>query len=88
MLPMVPLKVPPSVPLPVFTLRATPVAGLTLAGFPFASCDCTTTEKPVPAVGLLPPLMDVIASFVGVPAVILKLLPVTAVRPLLVAWMV
>jgi len=41
---MVPDKVPPSVAVPVFRLRVTPVAGLTLAGFPFASCDCYNGE--------------------------------------------
>jgi hypothetical protein len=66
---MVPVSVPPNVPVPVFRLRLTPVPVTTLAALPFASWDCTTTLKAVPAVGLDPPLTEVIASFVAGPGV-------------------
>ena len=65
---MEPVVVPPSVPVPVLRLRETPVVESTLAGLPLASWDWTTTLKGTPAVGLTPPLTEVISSFVAVPA--------------------
>ena len=61
---IVPLTVPPSEPLPVFTESTTFVLLNTLVGVPLAFCASTTTEKAVPYVGLVPPFTDV-ASFVG-----------------------
>src|SRR5262249_11697487 len=62
---IVPVSVPPSVPLPVFRLSVTPVSAATAVAVPPALRDCTITLKPVPAVGLLPPFTDVIASVVA-----------------------
>jgi hypothetical protein len=62
---MVPVRVPPSVPVPVLRERLTPVLLTTLLGTPAAVCDCTTTGKPTPAVGLAPELTEVITSLVG-----------------------
>jgi hypothetical protein len=61
---MVPVRVPPNVPVPVFKLKLTFVAVLTLAGVPLASWDWTTTGNADPATGLLPLLTKVIASLV------------------------
>ena len=47
-----PVRVPPSVPVPVWRLRATPVVEVTLAGLPLASWAWTTTLKAAPADGL------------------------------------
>src|SRR6266567_27857 len=69
---MVPLSVPPSVPVPaVLEKENTRFEPVTLLGFPPASCDWTTTGKPAPATGLVPPLTDVIASLATVPTVML-----------------
>ena len=69
-----PVRVPPSVPVPLLRLRATPVVEVTLAGFPEASWDWTTTLKAAPAVGLVG-LIEVMASFVAIapPAVTVNL---------------
>ncbi len=64
---IVPVVVPPSVPVPAIRASETPVACVAGAGLLFASWTWTMTEKPVPAVGLVPPLTEVMASFVGVP---------------------
>src|SRR4051812_36513105 len=53
---------PPSVPVPLLTLRTTPVFEPTTAGLPDASFDCTATLKGVAAVGLPPALTLAIAS--------------------------
>jgi len=63
---IVPVSDPPRVPVPALRLRVTPVLAATLAGFPLASCACTTTEKAVPAVGLAPPFTEVIANLLAV----------------------
>ena len=47
---IVPVKVPLNDPAPVPLERVIVVAEVTLAGFPFASCDWTVTLKGVPAV--------------------------------------
>ena len=60
------VSVPPRVPVPAFRLKVTPVLATTLAGFPLASCACTTTEKATPAVGFEPPLTEVIANLLAV----------------------
>ena len=77
---IVPVRVPPRVPVPVLRVRATAVADVTLAALPLASWDWTTTLKAVPAMGLAPPLTEVIASLVGVPATTVKVDDVPAVR--------
>src|SRR5437867_12841522 len=83
---MVPVRVPPSVPVPAVLESEKPrFEPVTLVGLPPASCACTTTGKPTPAAGLLPPLTAVIANLVTAPAVILKLLLVALVRTPLVA---
>src|SRR5207244_5407326 len=55
---MVPLRVPPSVPVPAVLESEKPraVPPVTLVGLPPASCDCTVTGKPTPAAGFAPPL--------------------------------
>src|SRR5437867_11608878 len=65
---MVPANVPARVPVPVFNVRLTPVDALTLVVLPLESCDWTITENAVAAVGLVPPLTEVIASVVTGPA--------------------
>ena len=62
---IVPVSVPPKVPAPVFRLKLTPVSTNTFRGVLASSCDCTTTSKPVPAIGFVPPFTEVMASFVG-----------------------
>jgi len=79
---IVPVNVPPSEPLPVLSERLTPVALTTFVGVPLADCDCTTTGKPTPAVGLEPPLTDTTANFEATPALIVNELLVAPVRPL------
>ncbi len=64
---IVPLRVPPSVPLPVARLSRTPVALVTLAGFPEPSWAWTVTLKLAPAVGLVG-LIEVMTSWVAPPA--------------------
>jgi hypothetical protein len=59
---IVPLSVPASVPVPVFRLSRIGVSAATLPALPTESCDCTVTENAVPAVGLEPPLIEVITS--------------------------
>jgi len=65
---MEPVRVPPSVPVPVPRPREMAVLEVTLAGLPPSSWAWTTTLKGAPTVGLTPPLTEVIASFVAVPA--------------------
>ena len=60
---IIPVRVPPNVPVPVVRLSVTVVSVNTVTGVPAAVCACTTTLKPMPAVGLIPPLMEVIANF-------------------------
>ena len=68
---IVPASVPPNVPVPVLRLKLTPVFAVTFRATPLSSWACTITGKPPPAVGLLPPLIDVTTSFVGsLPAVV------------------
>ena len=64
---MLPVNVPPSVPVPVpgLRLKVMAVEAATLRGVPPGSCASTVTEKPVPTLGVVPPLIDVITSFVG-----------------------
>src|SRR5581483_4239939 len=62
---IVPVNVPLRVPVPVARLSETPVAVVTFEAVPPEVCDCTVTLNAVPAVGLVPPLTAVIASFVG-----------------------
>ena len=47
---IIPVKVPLNDPAPVLLERVMVVAEVTLAGFPFASCDWIVTLKGVPAV--------------------------------------
>ena len=63
---IVPVRVPPSVPVPVLRLSVTAVALATAVAAPALSWAATTTEKLTPAVGLVPPLTEVIASLVAV----------------------
>ncbi len=63
---MVPIRVPPSVPVPLVRLSTMAVSDVTLAAFPSGSCDWTVTLKMAPAVGLAG-LIEVIASFEAVP---------------------
>src|SRR5438876_5415394 len=65
---IVPVKLPPSVPVPVFRLRLIPVFALTLLKLPFASCDLTVTGKAVPAIGFAPPFTEVTISLAAGPA--------------------
>src|SRR5712691_3058 len=65
---MVPVSVPPSVPVPVFSVRLTAVALWTLALAPLFACAVITTAKFRPAVGFAPPFTEVIASLVGLAA--------------------
>ena len=68
---MVPVTVPARVPLPVFSESDTAVELVTLDALPLESCDWTTTENAVPAVALLPPLTDVMASLLAAAVVAL-----------------
>jgi hypothetical protein len=63
---IVPVSVPPRVPAPVSRASVTGVSTATSPSLPTPSCASTTTEKPVPAVGLVPPFTDVIASLVEI----------------------
>src|SRR5438309_745159 len=88
---IVPVNVPPSVPLPVLRLKATPVLAATLSAPPLPFCACTTTEKAVPAVGLVPPFTEVMASVFSLKVAVtdcaalpiekLQLLPLHPVTP-------
>src|SRR5664280_2224417 len=59
------VSVPPRVPVPVARVRVTAVLATTFCGVLVPSCACTTTLKPTPTVGLVPPLTLVMASLVG-----------------------
>ena len=59
---IVPESVPPKVPVPIARLSVTTVSAATLTGVPLPSCACTETLNGAPAVGLTPPLTEVIAS--------------------------
>src|SRR5436309_561026 len=65
---MVPVSVPPSVPVPVLRVMLMVVSVETRAALPLASCDCTTIENGLPAVGLTPPFTEMITSFDAAPA--------------------
>ena len=65
---IVPVRVPPSVPVPVLRPRETPVADVTLTAAPPAVWLSTVTVNEPPTIGLAG-LIEVIASLVGVAAI-------------------
>ena len=62
---IVPVRVPPNGPVPVFRLSVTAVSTVTFWAVPPSPCDCTTTLNGVPAVGEKPPLTEVMARLVA-----------------------
>ena len=83
---MVPERVPPRIPVPVFTLSVTFVSAETFAATPPLSRDWTTTLKADPLVTLEPPFTEVIANCVAGGGVTLNGSLSAAVKPLAVAW--
>ena len=75
---IVPVKVPLHDPAPVPLERVMVVAEVTLAGFPFASCDWIVTLKGVPAVPVEGTV--VYASLVAAPAVRANEFEIAAVK--------